>query len=93
MLELPEIVPGVEGVELTVTANVCVGDEPQLLFATTVIFPPDEPAVVLMLVVFDDPVHPEGRVHVYDDAKFTADIEYVFDVPEQILALPVIDPG
>jgi hypothetical protein len=64
ILVFPPIGPGVVGIEFTVIARVCTAEEPQALFALTVIFPPDEPAVVVMLVVVDVPVHPEGNVHV-----------------------------
>jgi hypothetical protein len=60
----PLIVPGVAGVVFTVTANVCTEEEPHALLAFTVMFPPDEPAVALMLVVVDVPDHPEGNVQV-----------------------------
>ena len=93
MLALPLIVPGVAGAEFTVTARVCTEDEPQVLFALTVMFPLPEPAVVLMLVVVDVPAHPEGNVQVYDVALFTAEIVYVLAVPEHIDEFPVIIPG
>lgn len=63
-LELPEIVPGVAGIEVTVTVSVCAVDEPQELFADTEIVPPIEFAVAAMLVVVDVPDQPPGSVHV-----------------------------
>ena len=61
---LPEIVPGVFGMGLTVTANVRAIDAPQALFAVTDIFPLDAPAVVFIDVVVDVPVQPEGSTQV-----------------------------
>lgn len=61
---LPEILPGVAGTELTVTANVCAGEVPQELLAVTVIFPLVAPAVVLIEFVVDVPLQPPGKVHV-----------------------------
>jgi len=61
---LPVMDPGVAGVGLTVTASVCTVEEPQVLLATTVTFPLDEPAVALMEFVTDDPVQPDGNDHV-----------------------------
>ena len=61
---LPVIVPGVTGIELTETANVWATEEPQELLAVTVIFPPIELEVVIMLVVVDVPDHPPGSVQV-----------------------------
>lgn len=58
------MLPGVAGIELTVTAKVCAVDEPQPLFAVTETFPLVELAVVVMLVVVDIPDQPEGNVHV-----------------------------
>ena len=60
----PEIVPGVDGVAFTVIDNVCSVDEPQALFAITVIFPLVDDAVVLMELVVEVPVHPPGNVQV-----------------------------
>ena len=64
MLVLPVITPGVTGNELTVTASVCVVEEPQALLALTVIFPLVELAVVEILVIVEVPVQPAGSVHV-----------------------------
>ena len=49
----PEMFPGVDGAAFTVTANVCTTDEPQALFAFTIMFPPAAPAIALMLVVLE----------------------------------------
>ena len=38
--------------------------EPQVLFAVTETFPPVAPAVSVIEVDVEVPVHPEGRVHV-----------------------------
>ena len=48
--------------------------EPQELFAVTDIVPPLDPAVVVIDVLVDDPLHPDGNVQVYDVAPVTADI-------------------
>jgi hypothetical protein len=61
---LPVMLPGVGGMTLTVTAFVCAADEPQALLAVTVMFPPVIPAVVIIDVVVEVPVHPPGNVHV-----------------------------
>ena len=74
MVVLPEIVPGVAGVVFTVTTIVCAGELPQILFAVTVTFPLVILAVVLIDVVVDVPVHPPGRVQVYDTAPATGEI-------------------
>jgi hypothetical protein len=60
----PEIVPGVAGIEFTVTANVCAGEVPHTLSAVTVIFPLVVPAVVVIEFVVDVPLQPDGVVHV-----------------------------
>ena len=93
MVAVPEIVPGVAGIVFTTTAKVCAVEFPHVLFAVTVIFPLVALAVALMLFVVDVPVQPPGNVHVYDVAPATAAIEYVFVVPEQIVAVPEIVPG
>jgi len=64
MVDEPEIEPGVEGLVFTVMANVCADDEPQALFAVTVMLPAVEEAVVLIELVADVPVQPLGRVQV-----------------------------
>ena len=62
----PEMVPGCAGTEhvLTVTFNVLAVLAPHVLLAVTEIVPPVLPAVVVMEVLVDDPVHPEGSVQV-----------------------------
>ena len=62
---MPLIVAGVAGVDaLTETASVCAEEEPQVFFALTVIFPPAVPAVALIEVVVEEPLHPAGKIHV-----------------------------
>lgn len=85
--------PGVAGTELTVTANVCTGDEPQVLLAVTVTLPLVEPESAVIELVVDVPVHPVGNVHVYPVAPLTVAMLYVLEVPEQIVAFPLITPG
>ena len=63
-LAFPVITPGWAGTGVIVTANVRGGDMPQTLFAVIEIFPPVEPAVAVILLVAEDPVQPEGKVHV-----------------------------
>jgi hypothetical protein len=68
--------PGCAGTELTtVTANICGGLLPQLLFAVTEILPLPAPTVAEMEVVVELPVHPDGSVHVYIVAPDTALME------------------
>ena len=55
---------GEAGAEVTVTASVCAFELPHELFAVTEIFPLLAPAVALILVVVEVPVHPFGKVHV-----------------------------
>jgi hypothetical protein len=93
IVALPEILPGIAGVVLTVTAKVCGVDDPHAPLAITDIFPLELPAVVLMLVVVDVPLQPPGNVHVYDVAPATGAIEYVCALPEQTVVFPVIVPG
>ena len=64
MVDEPEIEPGVAGLVFTVMANVCADDEPQALFAITVMLPAVEEAVVLIELVVDVPVQPLGMVQV-----------------------------
>ena len=64
MVVFPLMVPGVDGIELTVTPNVFAADEPQELLAVTEMFPPDVPAVALIEFVEEVPDQPFGNVHV-----------------------------
>ena len=64
IIVLPLMVPGVAGAVLTVTANACAVDEPQVLLAETVMFPPVVLAVAVIEVVVEEPVQPLGNVHV-----------------------------
>lgn len=61
---LPDIAPGCAGVEDAVTASVLAVPVPQLFEAVTEIFPEEEPAVTLIELVVEEPVHPDGNVHV-----------------------------
>ena len=47
-----------------VTGSVCATLLPQVLLAVTEIVPPLLPAVVMIDVVVEVPVHPDGKVHV-----------------------------
>ena len=47
---------------------------PHELFAVTDIVPPLAPAVVVIDVLVEDPLHPDGNVQVYDVAPVIADI-------------------
>ena len=53
---------GVPGTELTVTLMEDGDDTPHAEFAVTEIFPLLVPTVTVMLVLVDEPVHPEGKV-------------------------------
>lgn len=59
-----EIAPGVDGVLTGVTVKVCAALLPQLLLAVTEIVPALAPAVRVMELDVDVPVHPLGAVHV-----------------------------
>jgi hypothetical protein len=61
---LPVIEPGCAGIDEVVTTKTCAMELPQVLFATTLILPPVAPAVVVIELVLEVPVHPEGKVHV-----------------------------
>ena len=58
------MVRGVEGMLFTVTLNDCAADEPQILFAVTVMLPLVVLEVAEMKLDVELPVHPLGRVHV-----------------------------
>ena len=60
----PIIVPGIAGIVIIVTAKLAALDDPQALFAITLIVPLVEPAVVEMLFVVDVPDQPLGNVQV-----------------------------
>ena len=60
----PVIVPGWAGVVDTVVVRVRAILVPQKLVAVTEIVPPVDPTVVLIDVVVEVPLHPEGRVQV-----------------------------
>jgi hypothetical protein len=60
----PAVIVGVAGVGLIITASVAATEAPHPLFAVTCIFPLTAETVVVIAVVEDDPVHPEGTVHV-----------------------------
>lgn len=94
-LALPLMGPGWAGAEPppTVTFNVCGADEPQELSDVTLIIPPVTPATVLIEVVVEVPVHPDGKVHVYPVAPGTAVILYMFELPLHTGVLPLIVPG
>ena len=53
--------PGVAGMLIAVTLNVCAGEEPQELLAMTVTLPAVALAVALMEVLVELPVHPPGN--------------------------------
>ena len=70
-MELPEqivvsplMVRGAEGTLSTVTLIDCDADEPQMLFAVTVMLPLVVFEVALMELDVELPVHPLGKVHV-----------------------------
>jgi hypothetical protein len=55
---------GVALMALTDTASELTGLGPQLLFAVTVMLPEPFPEVAVILAEVEEPVHPEGRLHV-----------------------------
>ena len=61
---LPVIAAGCAGTGVTVTASVCAVLVPQALFAVTVMLPPAAPAVATMELPVEEPLQPEGNVHV-----------------------------
>ena len=58
----PEIGPGWAGIGVTDTMSVRGVLKPQELLAVTEIVPPLSPAVVVIDVVLEAPLHPEGNV-------------------------------
>jgi hypothetical protein len=71
----PLIIPGVAGtlpVVVMFTDSVLAVLVPQLFTAFTDILPPAVPAFAVIELVVDEPVHPDGNVHAYAEAPFTA---------------------
>ena len=62
--DVPAITPGVAGAVFTVIACEEAAEDPQVLFAVTLTFPPAKPAVAVIEFVVDVPVQPPGNVHV-----------------------------
>jgi hypothetical protein len=62
------------GALLTVTAKVLTMLFPQLPTAVTLMFPLLAPTVVVMEVVVEVPVQPDGKVQMYEVAPLTAEI-------------------
>jgi hypothetical protein len=60
----PDMAPGVDGTGLTVTASICAGEEPHVLFAVTKILPLFALAVAVIVLNVLLPDHPPGNVHV-----------------------------
>ena len=89
----PEIFAGWLGAPVTLIFKERVDEGPQSLFATTVTFPPEELEAVVIEVVVELPLHPEGNVQVYDVAPATELMEYVFELLAQMDELPLIGGG
>jgi hypothetical protein len=87
--------PGVAGAaETTLTAIDCADELPHVLLAVTEMVPPVDPAATTMDDVVEVPLHPFGRVHVYEVAPFTEVTENVLlELELHTLAGPVIAPG
>jgi hypothetical protein len=78
---------------LTVIDRVVADEDPHELFDATLTFPLAVLAVVVILFELEVPVHPPGKLQLYEVAPATVLIEYVFVVPEHIVAVPEIVPG
>jgi hypothetical protein len=89
----PETEDGVAGIVCTVTASVCAALVPQELVAVTEMVPPEVPAVELIVLVVEAPVHVAGKLQVYEVTVGSFITEYDWVVPSQIVVLPVIDDG
>ena len=92
-LSTPVIAPNVPGGEASVTASVCGELFPQKLSAVTEILPCPVPSVACMLLVVEVPLHPVGKVHVYEVAPLTAVTEKVLVLLAQTLSGPIIAAG
>ncbi len=66
--------PGCASAVDTVTLCVLAGPAPHELSAVTEMVPPVEPAVALIDVKVGVPLHPEGKLHVYEVAPDTAEM-------------------
>ena len=93
MFAVPLITPGGAGALFTVIASEAAALVPQPLEAVTEMLPLEALAVVLIELVVEVPVHPPGSVQTYEVAPDTAVIEYVLEVPEQMVTVPLIAPG
>ena len=89
----PLIGPGIAGVAVKVTASVCAMLFPQALLAVTDMVPPPVPCVADMLLVVEVPLHPVGKVQVYEVAPFTDVTEYTFVANAQTEAGPEMLAG
>ena len=56
---------------MTVTLSVRGVLEPQVLFAVIEMVPPVVPTVAIIELVVDEPLQPDGKVHVYEVAPVT----------------------
>lgn len=65
---------GVDGILFTVMARVCCPEVPHPLLAETLMVPPVLFEEVLILLVEGVPAQPDGKVHVYNVAPFTAEM-------------------
>lgn len=93
IVAVPEIEPGVAGIEFTVMVCDDEADVPHAFEALIETLPPVALAVVLIEFVLLDPIHPEGRIQLYSVAPLTAVTEYVLAVPEQMEEFPDKVPG
>ena len=55
---------------MTETLKLLLSLDPQSLLAVTEMVPPLGPVVVVIELLVDEPVHPEGKLHVYDVAAW-----------------------
>ena len=85
--------PGAAGTDPMLTASVEAVEAPQEVLATTEIVPPVVPGVAEIELVIDVPVHPVGKVQVYEVAPPTGVMEYVCATPLHTVLSPAIAPG
>lgn len=89
----PVMLPGWAGTLETDTDKFCAGEDPHELFAITLMVPPVLPTMATIVLADEVPVHPEGRVHVYELAPATEAMLYVCTVFAHGAVAPVIFPG